>query len=95
MLVLRYKKKTNNAKPVTANTAEGGADKEVWSGQPLMYQQQGNEMATNANVWEMEGHGPPTPWELEAAQAVRGKYGRDGKREGKEGKEVVVDLGFR
>ena len=87
MLILRHKRKTKAASALE-NGAEGGADKEVYNGQPQMYQPNGNELATNANVWEMEGGGRPAPWELEAAQIKYGEHeGRDEK--------AVVDPALR
>jgi hypothetical protein len=72
VLVLRHRKKSSNTTPLVENKVEGGADKEVYHGQP-QDRQPVNEMSTNANAWEMEGHGHSTPWELEAAQR---QYGR-------------------
>jgi hypothetical protein len=90
MLVLRHRKKgSTNTAPIAEDMAGGGTYKEVYQGQPQVFRQPGNEMVTNANVWEMKGHGPSTPWELEAAQSkhMRGKL--------HEGKEAVVDPRLR
>jgi hypothetical protein len=85
MLILRHKKKTNAT--TSAEDRAEGDDKQVYHGPVGMYQP-GNEMATNANVWEMEGHGRPALWELEAVQTRSGGNGGNGV---KENEKIFVD----
>jgi hypothetical protein len=72
MLVLRHKKKTKSI-PVEETHAANGELKEPQHGESQMYHQ-GNEMATNANVWELEAHGVPVPRELEAGNVYGVKH---------------------
>ena len=68
MLILRHKKQNKTNSPAANGGEYGHGEKEVYYGDAQPRVPRGNEMATNTNAWELEGH-VPAPLELETANA--------------------------
>ena len=68
MLILRHKKHNKDSSAGVDVPADGQVEKPIQHEHTQPVAHHGNEMETNANIWELEGH-IPTTWELEAANA--------------------------